>query len=152
MKKIIFILMVFSLLISCKAKKEITSDRSDSTVYIEKLRFDTVITPADSSWLKAWFKCDSLGNVYVSQLIDLKSKEINSDFSFSDGVLSYSTQRDEKKTAVPCVDRYFTKKQKETITITKTIVKMSMFQKIFFWLGLIGVIVSGVLLYFKLKR
>ncbi|MFZ4412440.1 MAG: hypothetical protein ACOYOV_05090 [Bacteroidales bacterium] len=152
MKKIIFIAMIVSLFISCKTKKEITSDRSDSLVYIEKLKFDTIITPADSSWLKAWFKCDSLGNVYISELIDLKSKEINSDFNFSKGVLSYGTKRDEKKTIIESKNIYINRRIKETITITKTIVKMSMFQKIFFWIGIVLSSVGIGFIFAKIKK
>ena len=152
MKKIIFILLAFSLLISCKTKKEITSDRSDSLIYIEKIKLDTIITPADSSWLKAWFKCDSLGNVYISELIDLKSKEINSDFNFSKGVLSYGTKRDEKKTIIESKNIYINRRIKETITITKTIVKMSMFQKIFFWIGIVLSSVGIGFIFTKIKK
>lgn len=144
--------MIVSLFISCKTKKEITSDRSDSLVYIEKLKFDTIITPADSSWLKAWFKCDSLGNVYISELIDLKSKEINSDFNFSKGVLSYGTKRDEKKTIIESKNIYINRRIKETITITKTIVKMSMFQKIFFWIGIVLSSVGIGFIFAKIKK
>lgn len=152
MKKIIFILLVFSFITSCKTKKEITSDRSDSLVYVEKVKFDTIITPADSSWLKAWFKCDSLGNVYVSQLIDLKSKELNTNMNFSNGVLSYSTKRDEKKTIIPSKNIYINKKSKQTITITKTIVKMSFFQKIFFWIGISSSLLIIGYLFAKIKK
>lgn len=152
MKKLVFVLLFFSFIVGCKTKKEIVYERSDSLVYIEKLRFDTIITPADSSWLKAFFKCDSLGNVYISELLDLKSKGVGTSVNFSNGVLSYETKRDEKKNAVPCIDSYTDKKTKEIINTTKIIVKMSFFQKVFFWIGLISVIVFSVILYFKIKK
>ena len=151
MKNLIFILIVFSLF-SCKTQKQITSDKTDSTVYIETVRFDTVTTPADSSWLKAYFKCDSLGNVYISEMLDLKSKEVATSLNFSNGMLNFATKREEKKTLVPCIDRYINRRIKETITLTKTIVKMSAFQKIFFWIGMMGTIALIILLYFKLRK
>ncbi|MFZ4414653.1 MAG: hypothetical protein ACOYOV_16335 [Bacteroidales bacterium] len=151
MRNIIFILIVFSLL-SCKTQKQITSEKSDSTVYIETLRFDTVTTPADSSWLKAYFKCDSLGNVYIAQMKDFKTNELNTQFNFENGILNYSTNRNEKKTLHPCVDRYINRRINTTLTVTKTIIKMSMFQKIFFWMGLISIVAFIIGAYLKFRK
>jgi len=151
MKNLIFIIIVFSLF-SCKTQKQITSDKSDSTVYIETLRFDTIITPADSSWLFANFKCDSLGNVYLAEIKNLKSKGLITSLDFTNGILNFATRREEIKTPVPCVDRYFTRRIKETIYITKTIIKMSLFQKIFFWLGLSGVVAFVIGAYLKFRK
>jgi hypothetical protein len=151
MKNLIFILIVFSLL-SCKTQKQITSEKSDSTVYIETLRFDTITTPADSSWLKAYFKCDSLGNVYIAQMKDFKTNDLNTQFNFENGILNYSTNRDEKKTLHPCIDRYIYRRINTTLTVTKTIIKMSMFQKIFFWLGLISIVVFIIGAYLKFRK
>ncbi|MCX6231164.1 MAG: hypothetical protein NTZ33_06430 [Bacteroidetes bacterium] len=151
MKNIIRILLVLSLF-SCKTQKQITSDKSDSQVYIEKLRFDTITTPADSSWLFASFKCDSLGQVYLSELLDLKSKEVASSFNFSKGILNFATKREEKKTIIPCKDRFFDRRIKETITLTKTIVKMSVFQKLFFWIGIVSSCLIGSWVFLKIKK
>jgi len=152
MRKILFILLFFALFAGCKTQKQITSDKSDSLVYIEKLRFDTITTSADSSWLFASFKCDSLGQVYLSELLDLKSKEVATSFNFSKGILNFDTKREEKKTLIPCKDRFIDRRIKETITLTKTIVKMSVYQKIFFWIGIISSCLIGSWAFLKIKK
>ncbi|MFZ4400607.1 MAG: hypothetical protein ACOYO1_11275 [Bacteroidales bacterium] len=151
MKKLIFLLFALSLL-SCRVQKDTVIQKNDSLVYIETLRFDTITTPADSSWLKAYFKCDSLGNVYIAQMKDFKTNELNTQFNFENGILNYSTNRDEKKTLHPCVDRYINRRINTTLTVTKTIIKMSMFQKIFFWLGLISIVVFVIGAYLKFRK
>ncbi|MFZ4400909.1 MAG: hypothetical protein ACOYO1_12810 [Bacteroidales bacterium] len=152
MRKIFLILIVVSLFLSCKTQKQITSDKTDSLVYIEKLRFDTITTPADSSWLFASFKCDSLGNVYIAEILDLKSKEVSTSLNFNKGILNFGTKREEKKTIVPCIDRYINRRIKATITLTKTLVKMSLFQKIFFWIGVLLSSVIGIWAFLKIKK
>ena len=151
MKKLIFLLFALSLM-SCRVQKETVIQKNDSLVYIETLRFDTVTTPADSSWLFASFKCDSLGNVYLAEIKDLKSKGLITSLDFTNGILNFATRREETKTPVPCVDRYINRRINTTLTVTKTIIKMSMFQKIFFWLGLISIVAFIIGAYLKFRK
>lgn len=151
MKKLILLLFALSLM-SCRVQKDTVIQKNDSLIYIEKIRFDTVTTPVDSSWLKAYFKCDSLGNVYIAQMKDFKTNELNTQFNFENGILNYSTNRNEKKTLHPCIDRYINRRINTTLTVTKTIIKMSMFQKIFFWMGLISIVSFIIGAYLKFRK
>lgn len=151
MKKLIIILFAFGLLAGCRTQKLITSDVSDVTIDIQKVRPDTITTPADSTLLKAYFRCDSLGNVYIAQIIDLSSKGVNTAVNFDNGMLSYNTNRPETKTITFSIDHYFSRTFKKTITNTITIIKMSLFQKIFFWIGILLTAVAGGVILAKLK-
>ena len=133
-----FFLMVFT---GCRTVKENTSMSNRDSSFVEKLVPVYVQTPADSSWLKAYFKCDSLGNVYIAQLTDLKSKGINTSFDFKDGVVNYKTDRKADSILVWTINTkmVINKESTKTYTITKT--EMSWIQKVFFWIGLVSVLI-----------
>lgn len=60
----------------CRTKQIATIQKVDSIVYSERLvtKYDTIITPADSASIKAYFECDSLGNVLIRELNEEKGK------------------------------------------------------------------------------
>jgi len=89
MKKVILLVMVISLLISCKTKKEtlttpIVLENSDSTGIETKY----VQLPADSAWFYAMIACDSNNNAILKQLNTGSTKGLQNNFSFSNGILS----------------------------------------------------------------
>lgn len=79
--KLLFIVLmsiVAILTFGCKTKQTVSTQyvKVDSVVYSEKLitKYDTIVTPADSASIKAYFECDSLGNVLIRQLNEEKGK------------------------------------------------------------------------------
>jgi hypothetical protein len=66
------------MMFGCKTKQTVSTQyvKVDSVVYSEKLitKYDTIVTPADSTSIKAYFECDSLGNVLIRQLDEEKGK------------------------------------------------------------------------------
>lgn len=65
-------------LFSCKVREKIVTQYEfiDSGFFVEKFttRFDTIIIPQDSAYIKAWFQCDSSGNALIRQLEEEKGK------------------------------------------------------------------------------
>jgi len=77
MKTILYILISLTLF-SCVTEKKCSQKfppqviTKDSISYIEKVRDSIVKTPPDSAKIKALLKCDSLGNVYIQTIEELK--------------------------------------------------------------------------------
>ena len=134
---VILILFAILLFTKCKCPKETLRIQKDSTSNIQNVVPVYIKTPADSSWLKAYFKCDSLGNVYIAQIYDLKSKNINTDFSFKDGVINYKTNRYADSILIYTINKETTINRSLKSTETIIVKEMSSFQKIFFWIGII---------------
>ncbi len=72
MKQAVIVIAIALLIIGCTAKKPVVELRTE-THYIELVRDSTIIIPADSAWLEALLECDSLGNVYMKQLLGAQS-------------------------------------------------------------------------------
>ena len=82
MKKLIIIFATM-LLVSCSTKKKIThiertdsvSTEVDSSAYIYKeiIRDTTIYLPSDSAYIEALLECDSLGEVHIKEIFDLRS-------------------------------------------------------------------------------
>jgi len=92
MKKIVFVLMVLGLLISCRTKKEamlppVVLNNLDSTSVETKY----VQLPADSSWFYALLACDSNNQVIMKSIISGSTQGLQNNFNFDKGVLSSKT-------------------------------------------------------------
>ena len=135
---VIFMSFCVLLLTNCRTPIQTAVSTKDSISYIERIVRDTTVLPADSSWLSAYFKCDSLGNVYINQINDLKTAGINTVLNFNKGNLIYKTFHDTVRIIIPTKNITSTNSHKADTVVTVTIVKMNLFQKIFFWIGLIA--------------
>jgi hypothetical protein len=88
MKKI-FLLIIGLIVISGCSRKSLPLMKS-STVVTERLI--PVPIPADSSLLTALFACDSLNNVYLKALSEVKGNNIKSFIELSNGQFQYKTK------------------------------------------------------------
>lgn len=68
--------------------------------------------PPDSAWLKAFLKCDSLGNVYLAQIESLQGERVTQDLTLSNNTINVKatdtgrkTERLEKTDSVAIVYR-----------------------------------------------
>lgn len=85
MKRYIPILILI-LFVGCKSHK--TQVRT-----VEK-RTTTLVPyalPADSSYIEAYFECDSLNNVILRELDEAKTRKVSTQYKYSDGLLKYYT-------------------------------------------------------------
>ncbi len=60
--------------VGCRSSKPIVLERLqvDSIVVVEKIRDTTVSIESDSSMIKALVRCDSLGEAYISEIVELR--------------------------------------------------------------------------------
>ena len=148
---LIFAVLVVWLLSGCKTPVQTSSVKINDSTYVEKLVHDTTRIPADSSWFYAWLKCDSLGNVIIASLYDHKTEGIKTDVTFNNGKLIYTTEKASKEIVTTAINKETKVKKQDKETITITLIKMSLFQKIFFWIGLIGSVAGLIYLGIKIK-
>ena len=152
MKYFIYIFLFICLLTACKTPVQTSSVKTNDSTYVEKLVHDTTRIPADSSWFYAWLKCDSLGNVFIASLSDHKTEGIKTDVTFNNGKLIYTTEKASKEIVTTAINKETKVKKQDKETITITLIKMSLFQKIFFWIGIGSTLAAGIFIYLKFKK
>lgn len=115
--------------------------------------------PADSTTITALFECDSLNNVQLKELSELKTKGLQSDFSFNNGKLNYQLKQPPDTIYIPAKDSIVERDvpilvPSEPIVVYKQTdmqVVQGWFGKIFMWLLGLGAILGIILLVWKLK-
>lgn len=74
----ITIILCLALLPAC-SRKVVAPAIVEKTIIkdsiVEIVRDSLITIPADSSWLKAYLECDSIGNVHIRQLLEYKAGE-----------------------------------------------------------------------------
>ena len=139
------------LLTQCTGPKLVTSDIKDSTSVIQTIKPDSTILAPDSTLFYALFRCDSMGKVYIASLNEHKTDGVKTETSFNNGIFNYSTVRPKKIIITYTINNVTTIRRQEKTTVTVTIIKMNLFQKIFFWIGLGSLLIFIVMLYYKFK-
>ena len=95
MKKIIFIAAILLIVFSCRTQKEqppqppVVLNNNDST----SVKTNYIQIPADSSWMKAYFKCDSNNQVIMSMFTNGSTTGLQNNTSFENGVLTSKTTK-----------------------------------------------------------
>lgn len=150
--KAILLLIVIITVLSlsgCKTKQPLISNSESVTERIVEIdKLTPVAIPGEQLSLKALFECDSLNRVLLVNYNELKSKNMNSFFSFANGSLEFNAETEPDTVFIKSTDRYYyiNTKTKTTITITKT--QKVPVNKFGFldWVGLITLIAGAVLL------
>jgi hypothetical protein len=74
MKKLILLSVLALMLASCRSVQPVQVERETTTITItETIRDSIVYTRPDSASIRALLACDSLGNVYMQQIVELKA-------------------------------------------------------------------------------
>lgn len=152
MKKIIFIAVILLIVISCRTKKDsmlpaapVVLNNNDSTSV--KVVYEQ--TPADSAWLKAYFKCDSNNKVIMSLYNSGSTKGLQNNTSFENGMLISKTTKPADSirhdVIVRVIGRSIPVPQPYPVYIEKELTKWQGFQII---LGRIFMIIIGAALLF----
>ena len=148
---LVFVAFTLMLFTGCRATKESTSVTVDSTSIVQTVKPDTNKTAPDSTKLHVELGCDSLNRVIIKMLNDKKSEGVSTNFNFDNGVIDYTTKRPEKVfISYPIqktINRWHSYAKDNTVYVNY----MTLFQKIFFWIGLGGCVVLLVFLGIKIK-
>lgn len=105
MKRLLAVLLIM-LTLSCSTTRKYRSNLIQVPV-MEKIQVNNrlvpVYIPPDSTTIRALFECDSMNNVRLKELTELKSSGTTSDFSFQNNILHY--RADFKKDSVKVIVR-----------------------------------------------
>lgn len=146
---VLLFFIIGALLTSCKSKQAVVKT---SQISIEKDKLTPVAVPGDSSMLRALFKCDSLNNVLLVGFSEQKSKNMNSNFSFQNGQLSYKAETQPDTVFIKSTDKYYRQDITKTLTVTKkvTVIKEKPVRGFLWWTGLLFYIALTAFAGFKL--
>ena len=101
-----FIILLFGLFILASCKTAQQPVISVPINYKERIveRLVPVESPADSTNVLALFECNNLNQVILKQLNEVKSKNMQSQFSFEKGQLKYNAKTDRDTDYIPAKD------------------------------------------------
>lgn len=124
--KILVIALLFAFAVGCKTQKQVVEVPIQ---YKEKVveRLVPYAVAADSSAIQALFKCDSLNNVVMTQLIEEKGKA-QSAVSFQDGKLSYKLIRKVDTIYVKAKDSVIYKEVAVKVEVEKEVNRLTKWQ------------------------
>lgn len=123
MRKYLKILLLL-LLAGCAVQHTpVTTDTI--TVTREIVRDSVVVIPPDSTWLIAWFECDSLNQVVMTELEKSRGNNLQQSADFdSSGVFTINTRVDSQSIYLSWRERH------DTATITNTVIKTVEVEKV----------------------
>lgn len=135
MKKVLYIFIAVAF-IGCKAKQPIIS----VPVKTFERKVTTLVPfyiPGDSALLRAVFECDSLNRVLLKGIKDAKGSNVETDFEFKDGALDYKAKFKPDTVYVPSDTIEIERDVPLILEVPKVEYRMTRFQRVFFYIGLI---------------
>jgi hypothetical protein len=151
MKKILFLLVLSALFFSCGTTNIPTQVAVETKTTI-KDKLTPVTVEADSASMKALFECDSLNQVVLRQLQEVKGQNVNSQASFKNGELVYKTIYKDKIIFVHGTDSIIYKEVPvnvpgETIYINE----LKWWQKVLMWAGAVMFLQIALIIFSLIK-
>lgn len=108
---ILFVLLALAMVVyfsACKSAKPVVENINFQVEKsVEKDKLTPVEVPGENASLIALFKCDSLNRVLLVSYNELKSRNVNSNFSFTNGQLKYGTKTQPETVYVKSTDRWY---------------------------------------------
>lgn len=156
--KILLSVFTAVLMIACKTQQP-QSQVQIKTIEKEVEKLVPYALPPDSTTINALFECDSLNQVQLKELDELKAKGWQSSFYFNNGLLQYKLKQPPDTIYIPGKDRYIY--QDVPVEVVKEVIvyKQTDFQIVCCWfgkifMGLLGLasVVGLIVLIGKWKR
>lgn len=152
MKKLIFLLLLLALA-SCRSTGKIVEIPVQTKIVVRE-RLVPVAIPADSSALTALFECDSLNQVQLKQLHDLKSKRVQTttDFNQKTGAFNYATKTTPDTVFLPATDSLVYQDKPYPVEVEKIVYEQTAVQKflsIFGGIALLLLVIGVVIKFIK---
>ncbi len=141
--KVLLIVFTAVLLVACKTQQPQVQIK---TIEKEVEKLVPYALPPDSTTISALFECDSLNQVQLKELDELKAKGWQSSFYFNDGLLQYKLKQPPDTIYIPGKDRYIY--QDVPVEVVKEVIvyKQTDFQIVCCWFGrlLMGLLAVGL--------
>lgn len=113
------------------------------SVYIEKVKIDSVEVDRSDIWLDMLFTCDSNGNVLVQRIDSISSENANLQASLKDNrIIISGTVPTKSLPCRPCAE--ITRKETKIVTVTKN--ELTSWQGAQMWLGRAFLFVIGIVM------
>lgn len=144
MAKRLSILPLIWLLMGCTANR-LPVVGGDTIREVREVARDSIVTlPADSSFIRAWFECDSLNQVIMTELETKAGKLIQPSASFRNGLLVATAKIDSQAIYLRWKERH------ESTQTTSTFIKEVEVEKLVYkkpgWLKILAGLGAGAVL------
>ena len=106
--------------------------------------------PGDSLSLRAFFECDSLNNVLMTELEEGKSGRVNSKVGFKNGALDYNANVQPDTVYLPSDSVFVEKEIPYPVEVDKIVIRQTKIQRFFYLIGIIATTAMVVWLIMKL--
>ncbi|HHN47359.1 MAG TPA: hypothetical protein ENN08_00200 [Bacteroidales bacterium] len=127
--KILAIIVILIGLASCRAPQPLVVEKVRTVTELEVVRDTVVHTEPDSASMQALLRCDSLGNVYMQQIVSLQTgRTLKPQIRIVDNIITLDCEVDSIAVYFQLRDRYT--HTADTIYITKPPERERFFTKI----------------------
>ncbi len=113
-----------------------------------------VLLPGDSTLLRAVFECDSTNKVLMTDIEELKTRNVNTELKFMDGKLVYATAKGPDTVFVRS-DTIRVETEREIpveVEVEKEVNRLTTWQRVRIKVGDVALLVLAVLLGYKAVR
>ena len=155
---IIGTIVMVSYFSGCKALPKPKPTIADSVAvnekYVQVDKLTAVSMPGDSLTFKAIMECDSLNQLLIRSVYELKSERMNAAFSLDKGVFTYKAKTKPDVVYVKSTDKwyYIHKHITRTVTIARTVQVHVNTWSWLDWVGLITIIILVLHIIFKFSN
>ena len=152
--KILLTVFTAVLLVACKTQKP-QAQVQIKTIEKEVEKLVPYALPPDSTTINALFECDSLNQVRLKELKELKAKGLQSNFYFNNGLLQYKLKQPPDTIYVPGKDRYIYQEVPVEVPVEVIVYKQTDWQIVCGWFGKVFMGLLGIgliMLLLKWKR
>lgn len=143
-------------LAGCSVKYLPVVSHDTVTVVNEVVRDSIIQVPADSSFIKAWFECDSLNQVIMTELENQSGEKIEQKVSLKAGRLIVTAQVDSQAVYLCWKERHdstvVTQAKIKEVEVIKVVYRKPKWLKALAGLGLGSVVLVILIFIKKLKR
>lgn len=148
MRNIAYLIIIVLSLGACSSSRKAKSNLIQVPV-MEKIQVNNrlvpVYIPPDSATIKALFECDSLNNVRLKELTELKSSSATTDFTFQNNTLRYKADFKRDSVRVQVRDSIIEREVPVEVPVPYEVNILTGWQWFQIWLGRI---LGGLLLIF----
>jgi len=147
-----FLIVLSLVLAGCKAPRQAIREVPVQERIKEVDKLVPVYIPADSAVLTALLECDSLNNVQIKELNELKSKGVESKISLSENRIVYKTMYKHDTVYLSSKEIYVDRDVPIYIDVPFEVNKLTTFQTTCMWIARATLLIIGGYILLKLGK
>lgn len=138
MIRIILLLAVVAPIINSCSPAKVVTEIPVETITTVRTRLVPVYLKPDSSYLQMLFECDSLNKVFLREMSEQKTENVQTEFSLTNNRLTYKTKFIHDTIFITVVDTIIVKDKPLTIPVMVKVNEIEAWQRFLMWAGAIG--------------